>query len=63
MAPQPTDDDDLPHDEETRRPMLGLIDDLPQEGRNTRQLIMWGGLLGITVILFVVLVWVTASNG
>ncbi len=54
MAPQPFDDDDLASHEEPRQPMFGLIDDLPQ---------MWGGLLGFAVMLFVVLVWVTAPNG
>jgi hypothetical protein len=63
MAPQPIDDDDLPRHEEPRQPMFGLIDDLPQERRGTRQLLMWGGLLGFAVMLFVVLVWVTAPNG
>ena len=42
--------------------MLGLIDDLPQKRRGTRQLMMWGWL-GLAVVLFVVLVWVTAPNG
>jgi hypothetical protein len=60
MAPQYIDD--LPRHEEPRQLMLGLIDDLPQERRDTRQLMMWGWL-GLTVVLFVVLVWVTAPNG
>ena len=60
MAPQ--DIDDLPRHEEPRQLMLGLIDELPQERRGTRELMMWGGL-GLTVVLFVVLVWVTAPNG
>jgi hypothetical protein len=63
MAPKPIDDDDLPRHEEPCQPMVGLIDDLPQEHRGTRQLVMWGGLLGLAVMLFVVLVWVTAPNG
>jgi hypothetical protein len=59
MAPQ--NGDDSPRDEDDdRRLMLGLIDELPQERRGTRQLMMWGGLLGPAVMLFVVLVWVTA---
>jgi len=41
--------------------MLGLIDELPQEGRGIRQLMMWG-LLGLAVVLFFVLVWVTAPS-
>ena len=42
--------------------MLGLIDDLPQERRGTRQLMMWGLGLAVAVVLFVVLVWVTAPT-
>ena len=62
MAPQNIDD--LPRDEDDNRQLLlGLIDELPQERRGTRQLVMWGGLLGLAVVLFVVLVWVTAPNG
>src|SRR6266566_448148 len=60
MAPQHIDD--LPRHEEPRQLMLGLIDDLPQERRGARQLMMWGWL-GLAVVLFVVLVWVTAPNG
>lgn len=60
MAPQHIDD--LPRHEEPRQLMLGLIDDLPQERRGTRELMMWGWL-GLAVVLFVVLVWVTAPNG
>jgi hypothetical protein len=63
MAPQPVHDDDLPRDEESRQPMLGLIDDLPEERKGTGQLVMWGGLLGLAVVLFVVLIWVTAPSG
>jgi hypothetical protein len=59
MAPQQIDD--LPRHEEPRQLMLGLIDDLPQERRGTRQLMMWG-FLGLAVVLFVVLVWVTAPT-
>jgi hypothetical protein len=59
MAPQNIDD--LPRDEDDNRQLLlGLIDELPQERRGTRQLVMWGGLLGLALALFVVLVWVTA---
>ena len=53
--------DDLPRHEEPRQLMLGLIDDLPQERRGIRQLMMWGSL-GLAVVLFVVLVWVTAPS-
>jgi hypothetical protein len=60
MAPQHIDD--LPRHEEPRQLMLGLIDELPQERRDARQLMMWGWL-GLAVVLFVVLVWVTAPNG
>jgi len=60
MAPQHIDD--LPRHEEPRQLMLGVIDDLPQERRGARQLMMWGWL-GLAVVLFVVLVWVTAPNG
>ena len=40
MAPQHIDD--LPRHEEPRQLMLGLIDDLPQERRGTRQLMIVG---------------------
>ncbi|HEY7245565.1 MAG TPA: hypothetical protein VH678_16970 [Xanthobacteraceae bacterium] len=59
MAPQHIAD--LPRHEEPRQLMLGLIDDLPQERRGIRQLMMWGSL-GLAVVLFVVLVWVTAPS-
>ena len=59
MAPQHTDG--LPRHEEPRQLMLGLIDELPQERRGIRQLMMWGSL-GLAVVLFVVLVWVTAPS-
>jgi len=62
MAPQHIDD--LPRHEEPRQLMLGLIDDLPEERRGVRQLMMmWGLGLAVVLALFVVLVWVTASNG
>ena len=59
MAPQHIDD--LPRHEEPRQLMLGLIDELPQEHRGIRQLMMWGSL-GLAVVLFFVLVWVTAPS-
>jgi len=59
MAPQHIDD--LPRHEEPRQLMLGLIDELPQERRGIRQLMMWGSL-GLAVVLFFVLVWVTAPS-
>ena len=59
MAPQHIDD--LPRHEERRQLMLGLIDDLPKERGGIRQLMMWGSL-GLGVVLFVVLVWVTAPS-
>ena len=56
--------DDLPRHEEPRQLMLGLIDDLPDPERTgARQLMMWGLGLAVAVVLFVVLVWVTAPNG
>jgi len=56
--------DDLPRHEEPRQLMLGLIDDLPEERRGVRQLMMmWGLGLAVVLALFVVLVWVTAPNG
>jgi flagellar biosynthesis/type III secretory pathway M-ring protein FliF/YscJ len=62
MAPQHIDD--LPRHEEPRQLMLGLIDDLPEERRGVRQLMMmWGLGLAVVLALFVVLVWVTAPNG
>jgi hypothetical protein len=61
MAPQHIDD--LPRHEEPRQLMLGLIDDLPDgERRGARQLMIWGLGLAVAVVLFVVLVWVTAPS-
>jgi hypothetical protein len=61
MAPQHIDD--LPRHEEPRQLMLGLIDDLPdRERRGARQLMMWVLGLAVAVVLFVVLVWVTAPS-
>jgi flagellar biosynthesis/type III secretory pathway M-ring protein FliF/YscJ len=61
MAPQHIDD--LPRHEEPRQPMLGLIDDLPEErSRRARQLMMGGVWLAVVLVLFVVLVWVTAPT-
>jgi hypothetical protein len=58
----PDDIDDLPRrDDENRQLMLGLIDDLPED-RSTGQLMMWGLGLAVAVVLFVVLVWVTAPS-
>jgi hypothetical protein len=60
MAPQHIDD--LTRHEEPRQLMLGLIDDLPDgERRGARELMMWLGL-AVAVVLFVVLVWVTAPS-
>jgi hypothetical protein len=59
MAPQHIDE--LPRDEEPRQLMLGVIDELPQERRDIRQLMMLG-TLGLAFVLFVVLVWVTAPS-
>ena len=62
MAPHHIDD--LPRREEredTRQLMLGLIDDLPDERRGTRQLMMWG-LVGLAVALFAGGVFVTAPR-
>src|SRR5262249_29685515 len=62
MAPHHIDD--LPPREEreaTRQLMLGLIDDLPDERRGTRQLMMWG-LVGLAVALFAGGVFVTAPR-
>jgi hypothetical protein len=54
---------DLPRrDDDNRQLMLGLIDDLPQERRGTRQLMMWALGLAVAVVLFTVLVWVTAPS-
>jgi hypothetical protein len=53
--------DDLPRrDDDGRLLMFGLIDDFPEERRDARQLMMWGWL-GLVVVAFVVLVWVTAT--
>jgi hypothetical protein len=61
MAPQHIDD--LPRHEEPRQLMLGLIDDLPDGERSgARELMMWGLGLAVAVVLFVVLVWVTAPS-
>ena len=59
MAPQHIDD--LPRHEDPRQLMLGLIDDLPDRRGRRRQLTMWG-LLGLAVVLFVILLWVTAPT-
>jgi len=54
--------DDLPRDnDDNRQLLLGLIDDLPEE-RSTRQLMMWGLGLAAAVVLFVVLIWITAPS-
>jgi len=54
--------DDLPRDDDDNRQLLlGLIDDLPEE-RSPRQLMMWGLGLAAAVVLFVVLIWVTAPG-
>ena len=60
MAPQHIDD--LPRHEEPRQLMLGLIDDLPDHRGERRRELMMSGLLGLLVVLFVVLVWVTAPT-
>ena len=61
MSPQHIDD--LPRHEEPRQLMLGLIDDLPDgERRGARELMMWGLGLALAIVLFVVLVWVTAPS-
>ena len=56
--------DDLAHrGDDNRQPMLGLIDELPQErSRDTRRLMTWGFGLAVAVLLFVVLVWITAPS-
>jgi hypothetical protein len=59
MAPQHIEE--FPDQEKPRQLMLGLIDDLPQERRSIRELMMLGSL-GLAVALFVVLVWVTAPS-
>jgi hypothetical protein len=59
MAPQHIDE--LRRHGEPRQLMFGLIDELPQERRGIRELMMWGAL-GLAVVLFVVLVWVTAPS-
>jgi hypothetical protein len=60
MAPQHIDD--LPRHEEPRQLMLGLIDDLPDPERRGARQLMWGLGLAVAVVLFVVLVWVTAPS-
>src|SRR5215472_6985944 len=62
MAPHHIDD--LPRREEredTRQLMLGLIDELPDERRGTRQL-MWWVLVGLAVALFAGGIFVTAPR-
>jgi hypothetical protein len=59
MAPQHIDD--LPRHEEPRQLTLGLIDDLP-DGERTRELMIWGLGLAVAIVLFVVLVWITAPS-
>jgi hypothetical protein len=61
MAPQHIDD--LPrHDEEPRHLMFGLIDDLPDSQERRGILLAKMLALGLAVVLFVALVWVTAPN-
>ena len=61
MAPDHIDD--LPRrDDDNRQLVLGLIDDLPEERRGGPQLMIWGLGLAVAVVLFVVLVWVTAPS-
>jgi hypothetical protein len=60
----PHDIDDVPRREEredTRQLMLGLIDELPHQERRGILLIKILGL-GLLIVLFVVLVWVTAPS-
>jgi hypothetical protein len=59
----PHDIDDLPHEEreDTRQLMLGLIDELPHQERRGILLIKILGL-GILIVLFIVLVWITAPS-
>jgi hypothetical protein len=59
MAPQHIDD--LPRHEEPRQLMLGLIDELPDRRDRRGALMMMLGL-GVAVVLFVVLVWITAPS-
>src|SRR5262249_46567220 len=62
MAPHHIDD--LPRREEredTRQLMLGLIDELPDERRGARQLMMWG-LVGLAVVLFAGGIFITAPR-
>jgi hypothetical protein len=61
----PHDIDDVPRREEreeTRQLMLGLIDELPHQERRGILLIKILGL-GLLIVLFIVLVWITAPSG
>ncbi len=60
----PHDIDDVPRREEredTRQLMLGLIDELPHQERRGILLIKILGL-GLLIVLFIVLVWITAPS-
>ncbi len=60
----PHDIDDMPRGEEredTRPLMLGLIDELPHQERRGTLLIKILGL-GLLIVLFIVLVWITAPS-
>ncbi len=60
----PHDIDDAPRREEredTRQLMLGLIDELPHQERRGILLIKVLGL-GLLIVLFIVLVWITAPS-
>ncbi len=60
----PHDIDDVPRREEredTRQLMLGLIDELPHQERRGILLIKILGL-GLLIVLFILLVWITAPS-
>lgn len=55
--------DDLVHRGDDNRQPMFLIDELPQDrSRDTRRLMTWGFGLAVAVVLFVVLVWITAPS-
>ncbi len=61
MGPHDIDDARREEREDTRPLMFGLIDELPHQERRGILLIKILGL-GLLIVLFIVLVWITAPS-